>query len=130
MKVEGRSVKIGRPFFISQQSTDNGQQTLVMRSLSLSKCRTYPLVGCLRQAQAPYDQSLKHFIETSQHLNLVTRCLRVLVTLFWAFATRRAFRYIFFRFISPRSQIPVPKSHFPFPNPIFRYAPKGCRCNP
>ena len=31
---------------------------------------------------------------------------------FWRSATRRAFRYIFARFISPRSQISVPQSHF------------------
>ena len=47
-----------------------------------------------------------------------------------AFATRRAFRYIFARFISPRSkispnsQIPVPRSRIP------NFARKGCRCNP
>ena len=38
----------------SQQTTDNRQQSLNMRSLSLSKRRTL----CLRQAQAPYTKSV------------------------------------------------------------------------
>ena len=47
--------------------------------------------------------------------------VRLLLPLFGRSATRRAFRSIFARFISPRSQIPVlqsqipvPESHFPF----------------
>ena len=35
---------------------------------------------------------------------------------------RRAFRYIFARFISPRSQISVPKSRIPFPVPLAKDA--------
>ena len=59
---------------------------------------------------------------------LITQCpiLRLLslppchYSLFGRSASRRAFRYIFARFISPRSKIspnspiPVPESHFPF----------------
>ena len=41
-----------------------------------------------------------------------------------AFATRRAFRYIFARFISPRSKMSVVRCL------LSENARKGCRCNP
>ena len=90
-----------------------------MRSLSLSKCRTYPLVGCLRQAQAPYAQSLKHFIETSQCLSISASQLGDFIL-----GVRFAPGFPLYLFplhfsslkISPNSQIPVPK----FPNPRSR----------
>ena len=68
---------------------------------------------------------------------LITQCpiLRLLslpfchYSLFGRSASRRAFRYIFARFISPRSQIPVPNSQFPilrsrspFPTPLAKDA--------
>ena len=46
------------------------------------------------------------------------------VLFFGRSATRRAFRYIFARLISPRSPILVPKSHSPFPNPISHHLAK------
>ena len=50
-------------------------------------------------------------------LNSERRTLAICLS-FGRSATRRAFRYIFARFISPRSQIPAPIPHSPSPNPI------------
>ena len=47
----------------------------------------------------------------------MTTIYLLIVNSFGRSATRRAFRYIFARLISPRSKKSVPESHSPYPNP-------------
>ena len=75
-------------------------------------------------------------------ISLLTCSLVVLWSLYWAFRLRlplrrRAFRYIFARFISPRSQalspipvlvpVPVPVPESQFPMPLQSLTRRGCQ---